>query len=140
MSSPFKEGYSDFLENDKKDVCIFNEFTSNLDNPIEYCSSIPNLHTDSNNDDTEIIFSFLKDEINTKSNRKSSIIFTNSEYISEKVGIYTIEERKKRLSRWRKKRLRNRENRKNRKIKYMVRKKFADSRPRIGGRFIRMKK
>lgn len=140
MSSPFKEGYSDFLENDnKKDVCIFNEFTSNLDNPIKYCSSIPNLHTDSN-DDTEIIFSFLKDEINTKSNRKSSIIFTNSEYISEKVGIYTIEERKKRLSRWRKKRLRNRENRKNRKIKYMVRKKFADSRPRIGGRFIRMKK
>lgn len=130
MFSPFKEGYSDFFDDNKKDDCIFmNGFTSIFDD------------TDDEDDETKTdnsIKDFFKENplpplINTKFSKRKH-------YTSEKVGIYTIQERKKRLSRWRKKRLQNRKNRKNKKIKYVVRQKFANSRPRIGGRFIKMEK
>lgn len=56
----------------------------------------------------------------------------------KKVGYYTREERKKKIERWREKKKKIRES----KVpitRYRVRKNFADSRPRIGGRFIKMK-
>jgi len=127
MFSPFKEGYSDFFE---EDDCIFmNGFTSIFDDT--------NDEDDETKTDNSIKDFFKENPLPPLINKKYT---KRKHYISDKVGIYTIEERKKRLSRWRKKRLQNRENRKNKKIKYLVRQKFANSRPRIGGRFIKMKK
>lgn len=124
MFSPFKEGYSDFFKEDdnKENDCIFmNGFTSIFDD------------TDDEDDETKTDNS-IKDFF--KENPLPPLIkkYTKRKhYISDKVGIYTIEERKKRLSRWRKKRL---QNKKNKKFIYLVRQQFANSRLRKGGRFI----
>lgn len=132
MFSPFKEGYSDFFTEDdnKENDCIFmNGFTSIFNDTDD--------EDDKTKTDSSIKDFFKEYPLPPLINKKYT---KRKHYISDKVGIYTIEERKKRLSRWRKKRLQNRENRKNKKIKYLVRQKFANSRPRIGGRFIKMKK
>jgi len=119
MFSPFKEGYSDFFTEDdnKENDCIFmNGFTSIFNDTDD--------EDDKTKTDSSIKDFFKEYPLPPLINKKYT---KRKHYISDKVGIYTIEERKKRLSRWRK-------------IKYLVRKKFADSRPRIGGRFIKMKK
>merc|ERR1712196_273975 len=52
----------------------------------------------------------------------------------KRIGIYTLEERKKRLARFHEKRSRRIWRKK---IKYGCRKKLADNRPRVKGRFVK---
>lgn len=84
-----------------------------------------------------------KNLFNEKENKKNVLQEeSNKKVLPEeniiKVGDYTIEQRKKKIERWRKKKEKIRKS-KGGEIRYRVRKTFADKRPRIGGRFIKMK-
>lgn len=138
MKSPFKDEYVEFLK-EFSDTTITEESDTESDNETSYSLFEKELSVN-------ITVSIFCDEPNSdlisEEVSDSKIRYYRPKYSSKKIGHYSIEERKERIQRWMKKRLRMINNRRLKKkiVRYQCRKAFADSRPRVGGRFIKKEK